>query len=293
MKFRGFDSPRWIPTLAALYDFLLGEIDSLAELKVVLYVIRHTHGWGKFIDRISLSQFMHGVTKREVVIEDGIFKMVEVRLDRGTGLSQPSVTDGLRRAVEHGYLVRYMVCGRCQHEIFEEKPPAKCPLCEKPYRGREQYYYSLNYLSTELSTRPKELRVHYLRSLGGTPQEFLGVLPKFLCPQETTEQETIIQETNIQDTDNSLSVVVELLSAFGFKRSDCETIAEEALEAGLTVEDVARWIEYVCDQTSLTNPRGFLRAKLRSGEVPPALADAEEHDLDRYISGRYADYIKY
>jgi hypothetical protein len=59
------------------------------------------------------------------------------------------------------------------------------------------------------------------------------------------------------------------------------------------VEEVARWIEYVCDQASLTNPKGFLRAKLRSGEEPPAPEDREEHDPDRYISGKYADYIKY
>jgi hypothetical protein len=263
MKFRGFSSPRTTPTPDEFYDRVLAEIDNLAELKVVLYVIRHTFGWGKFIDRISLSQFVRGVTRRSIIREGDSLKQVEVQVDRGTGLSETSVREGLRRAVEHGYLVRYMVCGRCQQEIFEAKAPAKCPYCRKPYRGRQQYYYSLSLLSTELSTLPKELRVHYLRKLGGTPKEFLGVLPQILTPQETTEQETYKQETSIQETDNKqLVAVVDLLSGFGFKSADSHGIAEEALQAGLTAQDVEAWIEYVCRQGNLTNPKGFLHSVL-------------------------------
>ncbi len=186
MKFEGFSSPYTTPTPDQFYDRVLAEIDNLAELKVVLYVIRHTFGWGKFIDRISLSQFAHGITKRTFVREGDEFKQVEITIDRGTGLSEPAVIQGLRRAIEHGYLVRYMVCGRCGQEIFEEEPPAKCPHCQKPYRGRVHYYYSLSFLSTELSTLPKNLRVGYLRSLGGTPKGFLGVLLNVLKTQETT-----------------------------------------------------------------------------------------------------------
>jgi hypothetical protein len=291
MKFRGFSSPRTTPTPDEFYDRVLAKIDNLAELKVVLYVIRHTFGWGKFIDRISLSQFVRGVTRRSIIHEGDRLKHVEVQVDRGTGLSEPAVIQGLRRAVEHGYLVRYMVCGRCQQEIFEAKPPAKCPHCQEPYRGRQQHYYSLSLLSTELSTLPKELRVEYLRGLGGTPKGFLGVLLNVLKAQETTEQETYKQETSIQETDNKqLVAVVGLLSGFGFKSADSQAIAEEALEAGLTAEDVEAWIEYVGRQGNLTNPKGFLRAKVRSCERPPS---TEEDDRYRYISGKYAEYIKH
>jgi len=290
MRFRGFSSPRTTPTPNELYDVVLGEIDNLSELKVVLYVIRHTFGWGKFIDRISTSQFVRGITKRTIIREGGGSRLVEIPVDRGTGLSEPSVREGLKRAIRHGYLVRYMVCGRCQQEIFDQKAPRKCPHCQNPYHGRAQYYYSLSLLSPELSTLPKELTVHYLRNLGGTPKEFLGVLRNLLTPQETTEQETDKQETGRQETNNKEHVaVVELLSAFGFESADSQAIAEEALEAGLTPENVERWIQYVRDQRNLSNPRGFLRAKLRSGEEPPS----DGRDRERYISGKYADYIKY
>ncbi len=292
MKFQGYRSPRTTPTPNEFYDRVMADIDNLAELKVVLYVIRHTFGWGKFIDRISISQFVNGISKRTMVREGDTFREVRIAVDRGTGLSETSVRDGLKRAIEHGYLVRYMVCGRCEQEIFEQKAPVNCPHCRKPYDGRAQYYYSLPLVSTELSTLPKELRVYHLRNLGGTPKEFLGVLPQILTPQETTEQETTTQETSIQETDNKqLVAVVDLLSGFGFKSADSQAIAQEAVEAGLTAEDVEAWIEYVAGQSNLTNPKGFLRAKLRSGLKAPS--DEDEPDRYRYIKGQYADYIKH
>jgi len=69
---------------------------SLAELKVVEYVLRHTWGFQEYgtAKRISTNEFMHGRRR-----QDGS------RLDRGTGLSNRSVIDGLRQAVEHGYLI--------------------------------------------------------------------------------------------------------------------------------------------------------------------------------------------
>jgi len=69
---------------------------SLAELKVVEYVLRHTWGFQEYgvAKRISTNEFMHGRRR-----QDG------TRLDLGTGLSNRSVIDGLRQAVEHGYLI--------------------------------------------------------------------------------------------------------------------------------------------------------------------------------------------
>jgi DNA-binding PadR family transcriptional regulator len=69
----------------------------LAELKVVEYVLRHTWGYQEYdiSKRISIDEFMHGRRRT-----DGS------RIDQGTGLSNRSVIDGLRQAVEHGYLVQ-------------------------------------------------------------------------------------------------------------------------------------------------------------------------------------------
>ncbi len=75
---------------------LIAHITNLAELKVIIYVIRHTWGFHEYgiHKTISTDEFMHGRRK-----QDG------TRMDEGTGLSNRSVIDGLRAAVDHGYLI--------------------------------------------------------------------------------------------------------------------------------------------------------------------------------------------
>ena len=103
------------------------------------------------------------------------------------------------------------------------------------------------------------------------------------------DNEKDTQETDKQQTDGT-ELVVGLLSGFGFKTADSEVIAQETLRAGLTVDDVEAWLDYVRQQGNLTNPKGFLRTRLRRGEKAPVEQDAQ--DPDRYMTGRYADYIK-
>jgi len=71
-------------------------ITSLAELKVVEYVIRHT--WESSVHgppiSIMLDEIQHGRRKR-----DGS------RMDRGTGLDKAAVVDGVQRGVSHGFLI--------------------------------------------------------------------------------------------------------------------------------------------------------------------------------------------
>lgn len=75
-------------------DILAG-ISSLAEIKVLHYVLRHTWGFSEYDQPkvISLDEFQHGRRRR-----DGS------RMDSGTRLSRQAVLDGLRRAVADGYL---------------------------------------------------------------------------------------------------------------------------------------------------------------------------------------------
>ena len=298
MKFQGFTSPHTTPIPDEFFDVLLAEIDNLAELKVVLYVLRRTLGFGKLVDRISHSQFARGIKTTR--------GFTEVQLDRGTGLSLPSVRAGLRKALAHGYLVRYVVCPNCDQQVSQledehrqesivKVAPPTCPHCQQRLRGKAQYYYAPSLLSTELSTLGQDLTYPYLRSFPRGGKDLLLVLGKLLTPQETGKQET----------DNKKQNVVGALSAFGFENQDSQTIATEALQAGLTVRDVEAWIEYVHAQSGLTNPEGFLRSRLRAGQKPPpriqrraadggpAQDPSTEPDRYRYIRGRYADYIKH
>lgn len=75
------------------FDEVMGKIDNLAELKVVQAVFRKTYGWVegwvedkavyKLEDAISYSQFAEM-----------------------TGLSSASISEGLKRAIAHGYIIQ-------------------------------------------------------------------------------------------------------------------------------------------------------------------------------------------
>lgn len=190
MSWQGFSKPNTTPTPNEFYDRALAEIDSLAELKCVLYVIRRTFGWGKLVDRIAYSQFEHGIwtTNSETGERE--------RVDHGTGLSTPSIAKGLKRAVEHKYLVSYILCPHCQNPIadrdtieYSMKPrtgeesttiqkivaPAQCPFCQNKLRGQEEIYYSLYFADTDFDQ---------LKGLSGPTKTFLSRLPKLFSRQE-------------------------------------------------------------------------------------------------------------
>jgi hypothetical protein len=72
-------------------------IESLGELKVILYVLRHTWGYQEYQlpKRITLDEFEHGRK-----MNDG------TRLDSGVGMAKNSIKDGISRAIDHGFLQR-------------------------------------------------------------------------------------------------------------------------------------------------------------------------------------------
>ena len=74
---------------------ITARITSLAELKLVEYVLKHTWGYSEFdmVKKITTDEFMSGRKKKN-----------GERIDTGTGLSKPSVIEGLHSAVKHGLL---------------------------------------------------------------------------------------------------------------------------------------------------------------------------------------------
>src|SRR6266446_10526566 len=74
---------------------ITAKVTSLAEMKLVEYVLRHTWGYSEYdiVKKITTDEFMHGRKGK-----DGN------RIDHGTGLSNKSVVEGLHKAVEHGLL---------------------------------------------------------------------------------------------------------------------------------------------------------------------------------------------
>ncbi len=95
-KFQGFSKPEAnFFRLPNEWTDITASITSLAEVKLVEYVLKHTWGYSEFdmVKKITTDEFMNGRKKK-----DG------TRIDNGTGLSKPSVIEGLNNAVAHGLL---------------------------------------------------------------------------------------------------------------------------------------------------------------------------------------------
>ena len=94
-SFEGFEYPRenWTKLPNILIE-RLPDISSLSEMKIILYILRHTWGYQEFDDRkrISLDDFQYGREKKEG------------RIDNGIGMTRPSIISGVRRAIKHGFI---------------------------------------------------------------------------------------------------------------------------------------------------------------------------------------------
>jgi len=95
-KFAGFRAPgqNWF-RMPAEWIGITSTITSLGEMKIVEYVLRHTWGfleYGEF-KRITLDEFENGRKKKN-----------GERMDGGTGLTRKSIIQGIKKAIEDGYL---------------------------------------------------------------------------------------------------------------------------------------------------------------------------------------------
>jgi DNA-binding transcriptional ArsR family regulator len=92
IPFAGFRPDRFVKVPVELFDEWLAVL-SWAELKVLLYIIRRTAGFGREADAISLSQMLHGQYDRE-----------GQRRDQGTGVSKPTLLAALRSLQARGLI---------------------------------------------------------------------------------------------------------------------------------------------------------------------------------------------
>jgi hypothetical protein len=96
-KFDGFVDPQ--ENWSKLPHSLIGAlplISSLAEAKVILYILRHTWGYREYgeVKRITADEFANG---RKTA--------TGTRIDNGIGMNEPAIRDGIKRAVDHGFIV--------------------------------------------------------------------------------------------------------------------------------------------------------------------------------------------
>ncbi len=92
-QFAGFSSPNTTSVPDDFFDVLAPHLAE-SELRVLIYIIRRTFGFKKESDTISLKQMVEGIRTRDGRV-----------LDRGTGMSKPGVTKGIKGLVAKGVIV--------------------------------------------------------------------------------------------------------------------------------------------------------------------------------------------
>jgi len=92
--FCGFSVPKSnFSRLPHQFIEIMPQIETKGEMAVILYILRHTWGFQETSKKITLDEFENGRKK-----SDG------TRMDGGTGLSRPTILDGLERAEAHGFI---------------------------------------------------------------------------------------------------------------------------------------------------------------------------------------------
>jgi hypothetical protein len=168
--FRGFRSPNYTQVPDELFDELLSVLSG-AELKVLLYIIRRTFGFKRDADAISLSQMMSGI-----VTHDGD------RLDRGVGLSKPTLLQALRSLEGNN--------------IIETRRQRSAE------RGDEPTIYQLKFAGDDALASDSGPVVKKLDQ--GVVKKRNPPVVKKSAPQETGLQQTEISLSNIRESTRSI-----------------------------------------------------------------------------------------
>jgi hypothetical protein len=90
--YEGFSTPNGTFVPDDVFDVLAPRL-SEAELRVLLYIVRRTFGFGKHADAISLKQLTEGITARDGRV-----------LDHGTGMSRKGVIGGIKGLLGKGII---------------------------------------------------------------------------------------------------------------------------------------------------------------------------------------------
>jgi len=183
-QFEGFKPPNTTPVPDIVFDELLSELTG-NELKVLLYIIRRTYGFGKNADAISLSQFREGITTKDDKV-----------LDKGCGLKHNrTILVALASLEKKGYVIskkRQNNAGDSDTTIYKLrfKMASEAIASDRVVTSGNHVVTSSN--DGSYPTSPRWL-----------PQVTTVVTSG--NQQETVIQETVIQETVIQEGDTEFA----------------------------------------------------------------------------------------
>ncbi|CAA9546602.1 MAG: hypothetical protein AVDCRST_MAG59-1355 [uncultured Thermomicrobiales bacterium] len=240
-EFPGFDRPASnFFRMPNSWTDITAEIDSIAELKVVEYILRHTWGYQEYglKKHITIEEFVNGRRR-----QDG------GRLDKGTGLSERAVYDGLRKAVENGL-------------IEEEVDDAD--------RGRVKKFYSLRMRDDAAAGDPLQTLQPGVQSLHPPLQSLQGRGANFAPRTEKETLERNVELSNFEGSDARFEQPTRRPTA---RPAGVDAAAEpDEGEPGIGVTDEASLGEVV-EQRG----RAQVRAAPQQTRQPPGTVEEREH----------------
>jgi len=236
LSFNGFSKPESnYFKMPNEWPNITAKITSLAELKVIEYVLRHTWGFQEYdiAKKITTDEFMNGRKGK-----DGD------RIDEGTGLSNRSIIDGLRRAVAHGFLI----------EKVDDRDKA-----------RVKKYYMLNMLpSNNDENNPGVKNLH------------TGVKKVHSNGEQTS------QRSEKETTETNKYVVVKELTERGISENVATQLAEDFPQEYIATK--IDWFDVLVETGSSLirrNPAGYLRKAITEDyEHPKCFKSKEEREKE-------------
>jgi hypothetical protein len=232
------------PVPDVVFDSFMADLTG-AELKVLLYIIRRTYGFGKTKDAISLSQIVEG-TKRH----NG------EPLDKGAGVSKRAACYALDGLESRGLVQRQKQTasnGADIANLYTVTIEDPSPRVQKLHRVKD-----------------KELH---------TPRVQKEPLPRV---QKLHTQETVFGDTDLQDTATETTPLQETpAAAFAKEDPESEEIYCRLIAAGMNNSDAARLsksapaeclrqLEYLPHKTGIRSTGAYLRSAIEGSWAPPA-----------------------
>lgn len=181
--YEGFSGPNGTIVPDDVFDVLAPRLKE-SELRVLLYVIRRTFGFGKNADAISLRQLTDGICTRQGTV-----------LDIGTGMSRKAVIAGIKGLIEKGVIT--------VHKSKSHRGDRQVNVYRLRFRnGKDAPVTESNYPGDPDTPPPVTESNHR-----GEPDTPPAVTPG-------NPQESVIQESDSQDTDehNNKGVVASSVS---------------------------------------------------------------------------------
>ncbi|MEI7554352.1 hypothetical protein [Candidatus Chlorohelix sp.] len=233
---------------------ITARINSLAELKVVEYILRHTWGFQEF-----------GI-KRRITIDEFIFGRKRIdgsRMDLGTRLSEQSVRNGLKQAIEDGF-------------ILEEVDTRDLARIKKYYCLR--MVEPAQPIDTDECIELEERKIKHNRKPVGVktldpkvqvldPEAYdLDLKAQNLDPRsQNFRPRTEKDNTNKlnQNNHHKQAVVEQLLVDYGVSLEVAREISQHA-----SLKTVESWMDYVDNAERVRDRPAFLVKMLRSTDKP-------------------------